>query len=89
MEPKTDNEKCYTITEAAELLGRHRNTISNWCTRGHLEFNQVGNGWRYIPESEIVRILKPTLGMIEESRREYENGDYMNVRDVCNELHTE
>ena len=82
----SEKEKYYTITEAAELIGRHRNTISNWCTRGHLEFIQVGRGWRYIPESEISRILKTTLDQIEESRKEYENGDYMNVRYIANKM---
>jgi len=82
----TEKERQYTITETAELLGRHRNTISNWCTRGLLDYVQVGNGWRYIPESEISRILKTTLDQIEESRKEYENGDYMNVRYIANKM---
>lgn len=40
-----------TISQAAKLMGVHRQTVWNWIRREELEAYRVGNIFRIIPES--------------------------------------
>lgn len=51
--PKPD---VVTVKEAAELLGRHPNTINNWLRRGLLHKIKIG-GSVFISRSEIEALL--------------------------------
>lgn len=48
----------YTISEAANLLGVHPDTVRRWESTGKIKSIRVSGGWRRFPESEIKRILE-------------------------------
>ena len=57
---KVFTKKAYGITEAADLLGVHTNTLYRLCRSGKLGAFRVGNAWR-IPghELEALRVPEP------------------------------
>lgn len=54
--PVASLQKFYTVSEAAELLGRKPQTIRKHCQRGRINAGRVGRGGWLIPEAEIVRL---------------------------------
>ncbi len=47
----------FTTTEASELLGLDRRTVSQYCKRGILDAVKVGRDW-LLPKSEVDRYKK-------------------------------
>lgn len=47
----------YTLSEAANLLGVHPDTVRRWDNTGKIRSIRVSGGWRRFPESEIKRVL--------------------------------
>ena len=50
-------KRFYRIDDVAEMLGVHRNTISNWIKQGKLKTSVIG-GIKLIPSTEIDRLEK-------------------------------
>jgi len=50
-------EQKYTLSEAANLLGVHPDTVRRWNNTGKIRSIRVSGGWRRFPESEIKRLL--------------------------------
>lgn len=48
--------KLYSMSEAAEMLGITRVTLSRLANRGDIEFRQIGRA-KYVSESELVRFV--------------------------------
>lgn len=55
---KVFTKKAYGVTEAAELLGVHTNTVYRLCRKGKLGAFRVGNAWR-IPGRELEALRVP------------------------------
>lgn len=53
-----ETERNYTISEVANILSVHVDTIRMWDAQGKITPIRVGNGWRRFPQSEIDRILQ-------------------------------
>jgi excisionase family DNA binding protein len=52
-----EDERYYTIKEAARLLRRHWYTIWRWTVEGKIQYHQPGPGYKIlIPGSEIKRL---------------------------------
>jgi len=49
--------KFYTVTEAAERLGVHPNTVRRLITRGELACTRIGKRWIRISEDDILDFL--------------------------------
>lgn len=49
-------EKGYTISQAADLLGRHTNTIRRYIARGQISAKQLGRSY-VIPAEELRKYL--------------------------------
>lgn len=63
MPKQRDGTTFYSVTEAAELLDVHRNTIHYWIEQSMIEYARLGPAPRspyYIPQREIDRILETT-----------------------------
>lgn len=50
-------EKGYTIAEAAELLGRHQNTIRRYIKTGTIKATRLGHAY-IIPAEELRKVLQ-------------------------------
>lgn len=55
---KIFTKNAYGITEAADLLGVHPNTLYRLCRSGKMEAFRVGNAWR-IPGTELEALRVP------------------------------
>jgi excisionase family DNA binding protein len=56
--PKPDVKRVgYTITEVAEMTGRHRITINRWLKRGVLRSIQVPGGRRMVQAQSLDRLI--------------------------------
>lgn len=55
---KRFTKPAYTITEAAELLGVHVNTLYRLCRSGKLGAFRIGNAWR-IPGDNLEALIVP------------------------------
>ncbi len=55
----TMDKEWYGAGEVALLLGVHRNTVSRWCRRGWVVFEQFGaQGGYFLPRAEVERLTK-------------------------------
>ena len=55
-------EKHYNISEVADMLGVHQNTLRNWEKRGKIKPVRLPGGYRRYAASEINRVLSPDNG---------------------------
>ena len=50
--------KLLSISQAAELLGIHENTLRNWTRKGHIPFVLLPSGHRRFNEAELLAFAR-------------------------------
>jgi excisionase family DNA binding protein len=53
------SQVAYTVTEFAELLGKHPNTVYDWIRKGLIPAERIGNSY-FIPERALGRLRDPS-----------------------------
>jgi len=56
MKTKPYDGKLYNMTEAAEKLGVHRQTINYWRKKGWLQVKRDYKGWPVLTEEDIQKV---------------------------------
>ncbi len=51
------SKQIYSATEAAKILGIHRNTVIRYCNEGEIKGRKLGRKW-LISKSEIEKLIK-------------------------------